>query len=258
MRLPPPALLLSCALGLGCAHIGKSRAHFDQAGFHAGGEAYAIGYAQPQSWRLLSEDWQVDNYSYERGRPALEKTRGAYSVQLPWPDSDGEGIAMTTGAYDLRLSHRESNGVIWVRALPLPAGLSGKRLRVLAEDWANHLTGTLYQAQLVAAEERSNRLATKLLESEPVRVAGVAAYAVTFEVVDLDKRELDPDAKGTRVRALFVNAPLRKQLEALTPGYPDLDVPALLFIGYANDDDDYDEGLADFERLVRAVHFPAK
>jgi hypothetical protein len=255
MRRPPRATLLSCVLAIGCAHLARSPiARFDEAGFHADADAYSIGYAQPEAWRLLSDAWQVDNYSYKRGRPAREKTEGEYDAKLSWPASDGRLFSVSTTAYDLRLSHRESNGVIWVRAMPVPAELRGKRLRVLAEDWANRLTGTLYQSQLVATE-RSNRLATKLLESRTVRVGDRPGHAVTFEVVDLDKRELDPDAPGTRVRALFVSASLRKHLESLSPGYGDFDAPACLLLGYANDDAEFDESLADFERLVAAVRF---
>jgi hypothetical protein len=250
-RLSPPQLLLSSLLLFGCAATKSGR--FDARGFRAADDAYTIRWVE-QGGGLLGADWHVDNFSYENGKPAKPKTKGKYETELDWPAADGSTLHLSTTLYDLRLSHVKSNGVIWARVLPLPPEMNGKRLGVVAENWANDLSGTVFDAPLLASR-RSKRLATKIVESEATRVAGHAAQAVTFEVVDLDQRELDANAPRTKVRALFVEGKLRKLLEGHDRTY---DVSGCLFIGYANDAATFDQLRPTFDRLLGGFEIPAR
>ncbi len=126
-------------------------------------------------------------------------------------------------------------------------------MRYLAETWANSLNGTLFEYTFDSSAE-AKRLATKLLQSQATTVAGHPAHEVIFDLANLDQLQLDPNAPRVRVRALFIVAPLQKELRTLIPGDAGGGkTPAVLFVGASTNAKDFDSQnsvLDDFAKRI--------
>jgi hypothetical protein len=76
---------------------------------------------------------------------------------------------------------------------------------------------------------------------------------VTFEVVDVDQLQLDENAPRTLVRAIFINAPLIKELP-----YPVGTTPSFLFVGLScTNQRSFDKLVGDYESLLGRISVPA-
>ena len=97
---------------------------------------------------------------------------------------------------------------------------------------------------------QGHRTASKIIESKAREVGGQPAREVTFDVVDVDQLQLDPQARRTRIRAVFIHAPLVK--EFLGTGWVS---PAFLFVAYVSDERHFDELTDDYEGLLARIRF---
>jgi hypothetical protein len=246
-------LLAVCCVvtATGCATTGS----FTDTGFVGANHAYTVAYLDASARRLVPPDWILENFTEDsRGRPDVMKTEGAYTAKVDWTWDDGSSSKVRFVIHDLRFGHRNSDGNLWVRALPIPPDLEHKSLKVLAERWVNNLNGTVYEFTFGASVE-AKRVATKLLESKASVVSTRPAHTVVFDLVNLDQLQLDANAPRTRVRAIFVAAPLRKKLcaaDALACGnFPD--APAVLFVGFSVNAEAFDAQVPRFDAFVEQI-----
>jgi hypothetical protein len=234
--------VLLCA-GAGCASLPTGT--FEDRAFAGPKHGYEISYASTDGTRELIPGWRVDNFVYAKGRPDATKNVETLRATLEWKNNNGETIWVDELARDLDLTHRASGASIWVTELAMTEEVRGMRLDRIAERWANAFGGAHTTR---AFGGPAKRITTKVLDSDSAEVDGLTAHRVVFEVVNLDQRELDPDAPRIKVVGVLVGTPLKKTLHWKTQEF---DVPALLFFGYANDEDEFDDLLPDFEGLLK-------
>jgi len=172
----------------------------------------------------------------------------AYRSAIQVETRNGTSLPAEVITHDLKFSHAQSEAILWLRVLPLPNRIMHKSLRVVAEEWANGLTGTALdfsfgtgntQSQKVSIGVGSQRVATKILTSQPREVAGHKAHEVLFEMVNMDQFEMNPNAPRTRIRAAFIQAPVTKHTADFASVSAELN--ACLFVGYSNSAESFDK-----------------
>jgi hypothetical protein len=240
-RCWPSLGILTLLLFSGCASAGLG---FTDTGFV--GKGYSISYVETATYSIVPPDWDLDNYFYNRqGKPHREKDQGIYRDTMDWVDVTGRSERVEYVIYDLKWRH--GNGSTFaVCTVAVPPRHSNLRLSAFAEEWANEYSGMQFSFK----KGEAHRTASKIVETKARQVGGRAAREVTFDVVDVDQLQLDASAPRTRVRAVFVQAPLVK--EFLDSG---LRPPAFLFVAYASDERKFDKLVDDYEGLIARIRF---
>jgi hypothetical protein len=250
VRFPllPSILLCVSFVACGCAET----AGFRVDGFRAENAAYSVAYLDASSGRLLPREWNLDNYFLgEDGKPSSQKDDGLYRRKVEWILPDGSSMRVGLVVHDLKFLHN-SGAVLSVRRVPVPFHMQTMNLSAVAEEWANSNNGTLvefsFDSTLLA-----RRSASKLIDSQARTISGHPAREVTFELVDVDQLQFNPQAPRTRIRALFIQAPIVKQLNSMQMIG---DVPAVLLVAYAHDAQKFDKLVPDYESLVSRIRIP--
>ena len=253
-----PVFLCLLVVGFGCAETNSFRADgFRAEGVRSRDVAYSVKYLDPSSWRLLPREWKLDNYFYsEEGKPVTQKDDGLYCREIWWTLSDGRSKKVDLVVHDLKYLHN-SGAVLSVRRVPVPFQMRAMKLSAVAEEWANSNNGTVVEFSFdskgntaessFSAGLLAKRTASKLIDSQPRAVSGRPAREVTFDLVDVDQLQFNPQAPRTRVRALFIPAQMEKRL-----GFDEI-VPAFLLVAYAHDADKFDTLVPDYESLVSRI-----
>lgn len=242
-----PRIILSVALIFVLCACGGSQQFFDSTGFRSTQNHYRVPYAAG-SKSLLGPDWRVANFKFDdRGNPVEMFEKGDYRGELEWTTADGETVRVTATIYDLLLSH-SSNAAIWLRVLPVPHELLSKDVQVLAENYVNNLSGAA-DTGYFGKQVHTRRVATKIVASEPISLLGRPAHAVTFEVVDLDQLEMDPNAPRTRAEIVLAQTNFVKTVDFAQT----FQVPGYLLVGYSNDASRFDEHLGTFRRFAMSI-----
>lgn len=237
------------ALALGClvSACAGSQYAFDAKGFRSDENHYRVPY-QAGTKSLLGPEWSVTNFKHDdAGNPTEILEQGEYSGDINWTSADGETTSVSTLVYDLLLSHR-SNATIWLRVMPIPQELINKHIKVLAENYVNNLNGAAGTGYF-GKDLRTRRIATQIIKSEPISLLGAHAHAVTFDMVDLDQLQMNPNAPRTRVEIVLAQTNFAKSLG----GSQRFRVPGYLLAGYSNDAGAFDEQLATFRRFAMSI-----
>jgi hypothetical protein len=248
--VPLAAAGLAVLLIAGCYHHAEA-SWFTRSSYRAISDRYGFRYRGGKYPELLPPAWRLDNFE-DTGDGLRIKTRGAYLSTLSWEMSDGELRRADVVTHDLLFRHSNTNGTIWVRRLPLPRASRGKAVRVLAENYAGEISGSVYEAAL-DSRVTERRVSTKLLAGGPIEFGSHKGHAVTFDVADLNRLELDPQAPRTRVTVILIEGAFDKHMELIggsLTGGGGATVPALLLLGYANDAGVFEAHLPDFNELL--------
>ncbi len=244
------------ALLAGC---GASAPSFQAHRYYHPHHDYVVRYeagsdTQPQ---MLSEDWVVDNYYRDSSGALVPRVGPDYEGTVTY-DADGDGRAESTEndvpLYDLRLVHQRHDSVIWLSSFPVSDRLSRTELRILAQRYVESVSGAGYVLiqigdQGSAGTER--RYATRIVEEGDTVVDGEPAYAVTFEVANVDQLELDSSSRRSRVRIVFLRpgfAWTRRGSNGSVRHFP-----VVVAIGYRAMPEYFDSGLPDFERFLTQI-----
>ena len=238
-------LCILCILS-GCAETYGFRAD----AFFAEKAAYSVDYLDASAKRLLPREWNLDNYFRgEGGKPATQKDEGLYKRKTEWTLNDGTSRVVDLVVHDLKYLH-SSGAILSVRRVPVPLSMHTMKLSAVAEIWANNNNGTALEFSFDTGLT-AKRTASKLIDSQPRTVSGHPAREVTFDLVDVDQLQFDQQAPRTRVHALFIQAPMEKQVTSLFRP-----VPAVLLVAYANDAHKFDKLVPDYEGLVSRIRIP--
>jgi hypothetical protein len=238
-------VLFAVALVAACVHAQTGR--FTESSFAGAEGRFGFSYLDRSGGRLLPGAWRLENWTPDAtGKPESQKDEGMYLSRAQWPLPDGSMRWMQFVTHELRYDHASSGATIWVRVLPLMQREANLSLKVVAERWANTVSGTVFDYTF-SGPEGAKRLGSKILATGGVTVAGQPAHQVVFDVVNLDQLQADPNAPRTRVQAYFVAAPVTKDM--FSPG-GNWRVPACVFIGLAAPAERFDALMPDFTSLV--------
>ncbi len=228
------------------------RGAFSASGYQSRAYGYSV-VALPDG-QVLPSSWQLDNYYFHPNGRLLPKTADGYLVKLHL-DIDGDGNYETSRkehTYDLRYKNLVDEGVIFLRTIPISTHLRHKKLESLMDGYIEYITGAGYEIVTFGKSPViiEKRYAAMAVERSDVTLAGLPAHQVTLEVANLDQLELDPSARKTRVRLLLLHTNFGYRV--LTGRGP-VDVPVVMFAGYANQPQDFETGLKDFDDLLSRV-----
>lgn len=255
-------LLLLTLLGLaGCAGPqSPEQARFDEHGLAHVSYPYRIVYADGRPGTFISDEWVVESHRVgPGGRPGehLDSEPYVHMRRLDLDDDGDRDRVQRVFTYDLRLRHRTTNGMIWVRTMPLTPAIQSRELRVLAQNYASSVAGGRhYMVATVAPEQvdvRERRFATEILDSMRMRFHDHEAYGFILDVADVDQLRLSERSRFGRAAIVLVRTSFGwRQYSA----YGERQWPVLMVIGYVNGPDDFDEGLHDFETFLASFRMP--
>jgi hypothetical protein len=233
---------------LGCAKPGTFRAD----GYHNALYGYSIHYSDAAAHAFVSDDWVVDNYVMGNdGLPRAPKKDEEYRRERTFEVDNGRKHTRAVDIYDLRLVHKRSSAVVWVRTIPLEVRDGERDLRVLMQEYAEELSGTgFFATDLPNVKVGARQFATKITESHPATLAGFDAFDATIEIANVDQLRLDPASRSDVVRVIFARTPYQYVIE---DGYAGIKLPVLLVVGYLNNPTDFARQQPDFERLLTLV-----
>lgn len=245
-------LVVACAVLVGC-HPGAPI--FDERGFVHPSYGYHIGYGSGRRDVWYSGEWRVENYTRDDDGEWFRLGAAQY-WHRPMIDLDADGFADPLGPaylYDLRLRHVRSNGMIWVRTVPVPLDLQQVDLAVLARNYVENIAGggvSVAVVGTVAIAVSDRRYASRILDQMPMQVDGMDAYGVVLEVASVEQLQLPGAAPSEHAALVLMRAPFGWR-EWNASGYRDW--PVLVVAGYSNSPAEFQHGLGDFERLLAEI-----
>ena len=202
--------------------------------------------AAQSSAGLMPEGWRLDNfYGKEvRDRP---KDTNAYMSQLEF-DLNGDGRYEEQAreyTYLLRFEHRVTDGVVWLRGIPVSDDLAQMDLSVLMTNFSEALSGANYETtrlDSMSSRTSEERYASTIIASAPCKLAGLECVTATIELANVDQLKLDPTYRSRRLRVLIARTPFHYEPSAVSErGYP-----VYLFAGYSSLPANFDAELPDF------------
>jgi hypothetical protein len=225
-------------------------ATFGVDGFHSAQFPYSVRYSDPGARTLLSSDWIVENYySDSHGAPTKPKEDDDYAKEREIELEGGHTTKLTFDVYDVLLAHKSSDAKIWVRSIPYSPRQAQRSLRLVAEDYAEALSGAgFYASDLGRVKVQSKQYASHVVGGRDAKLAGLPAYDATIEVANVDQLKLDPKSRSEMIRVVFVRTDFTYPVRRV-----DSTLPVMLMIGYSNAPSDFAAQSADFERFLALI-----
>lgn len=214
----------------------------------------------PSSSALLPPEWKLDNYYMATARggskkAALQPKDGEeYKTSFDF-DLDGDGKSdhdEEEYVYELRFTHRNHDGTIFLRTLPLSVDQGAKHLDVLLSNYAEASTGAGYE--VVKLNENTSvlvekRYAVTVSGRSKAELAGREALVARLDVANLDQLKLDPHARKEQVELVLAHTAYVYEIKNARQESPS-HFPVLLLVGYANQPEHFEEGLKDFRNFL--------
>jgi|GEM_PF-5557199 len=214
-------------------------------------DQYSIATIGPER-KLLPAPWRLMNFQPRSGAAAqLPSTRIDW-VRMTWPDAQGDDENVRWRGPDAVLSHVSSNGLIWVAVVPWHPSVPDRTLDVMAKNIANDVSGSAFFDSF--GSMFGKRVASKVLSGQVVKIGSQSGYRVTFDVVNLDQRELDENAPVTRVDLVLV--PVAVATKLYKDG-GDFWARGLMMMFHKNDVAAYEQTVSDFDWFLTQFRFPA-
>lgn len=180
---------------------------------------YVVHYAGDGPNEIVNRIWRVANY-YKSGSSLKPKEGPEYEVDRRF-DIDDDGSFDTTRTepfYDLLLEHTRKDAAMWLRTVPLSRKDRDKALEVIASRYIEAASGAGAIAVRFGHEGDvgfvERRFATRVLQSKACEVSGREAYAVDFEVANVDQLQLADTSRWRRGRLVIVRPRFMYDLKA--------------------------------------------
>ena len=214
------------------------------------------------SGAFVDESWQIDNFYRRRGEWTL-KSGNDYEVTYAL-DANDDGKYESSArlkAYDLRLTHKNHDGVIFIKTIPLSTKLAKKRPEVLLARYVDGISGhgIAYFSDDGQDDEREEQVRIKLqrfgakIESEgSMEVAGLVGRGAIIHISNIDQLQADPEAQGQCMELFVAHTPFVHEVEWYEQEMP-AKFPVLMVLAYYNQADAFEEGLEDFHRFAASV-----
>lgn len=227
---------------------------------------YEIPYRGTAPDEILGPDWRIDNYVRTAGGSGTSKwtQKGgpSYLTDRSFDfDGDGQTDVKRTDEpiYDLLLTHRKTDGVIWLRSIPIAHEMDQKELRVLAQRYveASSGAGTVYVhfGEYGVSASAEVRYGTKLLHAMDCEVAGWPAHRVEFELSNVDRAQAGDAEAEERVGIVLIDPEFKRWVEA-TNSTAGAEYKVLLVAGYSNRPQDAAGTEADLSELLERIELP--
>jgi hypothetical protein len=230
---------------------------FRETAFEPELEHYAISYADPSARTVVRPGWLADNFRRNQQGNLVANTSGPFAI-LYNLDTDNDGTvdrSTVRPLYDLRLVHREDGTVLWMRTMPLDIQHADRSLANLARNYVEAVAGTTYVSVNFSSPMGTARThATRIVSEMPTTLDGREAFDVTFDVIDLDQREVTPDAVANRVRIILARPDPSYRFMATTR----VSYPVVVVIGVASNPNDFDRHVSDYDDLLSRFTWQAE
>ena len=201
--------------------------------------------------QIIADGWFLDNYYGGK-----QKKGNQYEIEYEL-DANGDGqyeVAVDEYVYELRFKHREHDGVIFLRTIPLDERQRSKRLSVLLGQYVEAVAGAGYELVKLNNERDivvEKRYAAIVASESDATLADRPAYYAHLEIGNLDRLRLDPDADKKQL--VLVLAHTDFQFRPLGGIASMASFPVLLLVGYANKSEEYEEGLPAFRDFLDRI-----
>lgn len=244
---------LTALMSNACA---TTQATWTDSGFAQKDYGWAVTYKDPQAKRLLSPDWQLDNWAPDPYSGELKpKDHGEYVAERR-EDENRDGVIDQTEkekvfVFDLKLVSARDNGVIWVQTFPMQPLDAGRELDVVLSNYADSLSGTGLYAQATpdSIEQPKARQFTAVIASrQRTRLGPHDAIDAVIEIADTAQIRLNPAYRAGKIRVVLAKFQYLTPYEPLTGarakspwpvvrqnGETKFKKSAVLLIGYRND-----------------------
>ena len=243
-------LVFSALCAIACGP--PARDAVDPSGYRHPNYALAVS---AKSGRLMPGGWILDNY-YDAGSTSVvlkRKASGNYLVDY-WLDVDGDGTYENIGkkefAYELRFTHRRHDGRVFLRTIPLSPQYAEKKLNVLLNRYVEQVAGTGYEVVVFGKNEyvQEKRYGVAVKDVQDSKLGRTKAIVAKLEVANLDQIEIDPKARKDQVVLVVAHTNF-----AYTSKGRRGQLPVLLIAGYANQPEDFQNGLPDFWDFLNRI-----
>ncbi len=206
---------------------------------------------------LLSSNWKLDNFYFNGRVNKLVPKKGTdYEINYEFDtDNDGKTDFVQLGnLYDIRLKHRKSAGVIWLRTIPIQDDDFGTDLRVIAKEYVNAMAEAGYEVKKFGSGIviKENKYVAKVNNSAKAKLAKLDAFESTIDVSNVDQIKVTPDKAQKRVSLVFVRTKFRYKSGSSSPRHY-ATFPVLMLIGYSNFPEDFEAQKKDFEIFLKQI-----
>lgn len=241
-RLIPMVALLACFLGGGCT---VSQGTLSQQGYYYEELRYWVRFHVPATMTFVNDEWQVDNWirvPYTRTdwqRKSGSAYLGYRMVESPEGEEPTEERVFL---YDLKLTHKLTNGVIWSQSFALSQSQRHKQLDVLLNNYADSLSGTgLYGQGDIYSIKRAKlrKFAARLAWKRSLQRGPYLVLYGLIEVIDLERQRVDKAYEPERVLLAITRI-------ALLGGKS-----ALVLFGYHNTADHFEKYVGAFRAFLQ-------
>jgi hypothetical protein len=229
---------------------------FKADGFHDSDLPIAVRYADAATHNFVGPDWRVDNFVVRPdGTIGEAKTAKGYKVDQEIDlDDDGKPETRTVFAYELKLVNRVTTASIWVEGVMLPMHQKDRSLRSFLDDLVETISGTgVYQINGANPKRvgTTKSYGARVIDAKDSKVGGFDALDATLEVVNLDQLKVDPNAKSSVGRVVFVRTDYDHQIRSAGHDYADTRV--MVVVGCDSNPRDFDATNADFTRFLQSM-----
>jgi len=243
--------------GCGATNTGQ----FAPSGFQQPEYQYQVHYWDASTYRLMPENWRIDNFYGEQ--QSMEPKKGTiYESDFEY-DANGDGQpdgSETLFTYELRFTHLRTAGVIWVRAIPVAQYEGGKALDVFLQDYLESITGTGIEIARFGKldQMKAKRYAPRLISKAEASIAGKEALAAVIDIANVDAQQVSPNARLRRVKLVLARPGFMHKLSRQFEVASSEQYPVILVAGYAEQPDYFEQNLPDFGNLLERFEIDRK
>ena len=242
-------------LGCGCAGAtGTFRAN----GFHDDGLPIVVHYTDASARQFVSADWQVDNFAVKDngtiGKPKMSD-KYVWDREIDYDDDGRPDTERAVPIYDLRLVNRVTHAAMWLQSVPLRMHDKDRALKSILDDFVAWLSGTGFYRVSPGPPKGtgiSKTYGARVVAMKENETQGFESLDATIEVVNLDQLKVDPTAKSSIERVVFVRTDY-PQSHATMGGNRRHEARAMVILGCESDPRYFEATNAEFPVFLHAV-----